>query len=315
MASERWISMQQQAQPKRVRFVGSTTMLDVGRKFMDRIREILLYVAAAFAMLSFACAVYQAMNKEPASAGILAAIAIVCTLLVFFPQLEMIKAFGIEARLSKTLDRAEEILGKLQRLSTISARTSYMAMAWGNRMGSPSAKDKQAVLDEVDQQLADLKVSTEERDALKRPYVQLIGFDFFMLFTRVFDRYASWKNDELLRQLNANHNEETKKAFESFSQKRDEWRRTALGDGLFGRLTSYKFAEEIQRVMPTGWLDERERKAAESFSTQMVRMFEECKKKGGYTLEAADFYDRYHDLGGYDAKIKDLFGVDPSELK
>jgi hypothetical protein len=304
------------SQPKRVRFVNSTNMLGIGRgTIMDRIRDILLYVAAAFAMLSFACAVYQAMNDKLTSAGVLAAISVACTLLVFFPKLEMFKAFGVEARLSKTLDRAEEILQKLQRLSIISARTSYMTMAWGNRMGTPSAKDKQAVLDEVDQQLADLKVSAQERDVLKRPYVQLIGFDFFMLFTRVFDRYASWKNDELIRQLNANHNEKTKKAFESFSLSRDEWRRVALGDSLFERLTSYKFAEELQRAMPTGWLDERERKAAQSFGTQMVRMFEECERKGGYTPEAADFYDRYHDLGGYDEKIKELFGVNPSELR
>jgi hypothetical protein len=36
---------------------------------MDRIRDILLYVAAAFAMLSFACAVYQAMNEKLQSAA------------------------------------------------------------------------------------------------------------------------------------------------------------------------------------------------------------------------------------------------------
>jgi hypothetical protein len=98
---------------------------------MDRIRDILLYVAAAFAMLSFACAIYQGMNEKNGSAAVLGGIAVASTLLVFFPRLEVFKAFGVEARLSQTLDRAQEILQELQRLSIISARTSYMTMAWG----------------------------------------------------------------------------------------------------------------------------------------------------------------------------------------
>jgi hypothetical protein len=67
--------------------------------------------------------------------------------------------------------------------------------------------------------------------------------------------------------------------------------------------------------MPTSWLDEREQRATEAFTAQVVRMVEECEKKGGYTTEAADFYDRYHDLGGYDEKIKELLGVNASELR
>jgi hypothetical protein len=282
---------------------------------MDRIRDILLYVAAAFAMLSFACAVYQAMNEKLASAGVLAAISVACTLLVFFPKLEVFKAFGIEARLSKTLDRAEEILGKLQRLSIISARTSYMTMAWGNRMGTPSAKDKQTVLDDVDKQLADLNVTPQERREITRPYVQLIGFDFYTLFVRMLDRYLTWKNGDSIRVLNTNHTDEAKKMVEMLSVRGSDWRRVALGDTIYVRLTTYKFADELQRVMPTEWLDERERKAVDGLRAQMVRMFEDCERKGGYTTEAANFYDRYHDLGGYDEKIQELFGVNPSEGK
>ena len=282
---------------------------------MDRIRDILLYVVAAFAMLSLACAVYQAMNEKQWSAGVLGALAVACTFLVFFPRLEVFKAFGVEARLSQTLDRAQEILQELQRLSVISARTSYMTMAWGNRMGTPAAKDKQAVLDEVDRQLADLNVSAEERRALQRPYVQLIGFDFYMLFTRLLDRYGGWKGDDLLKQLNANNTEETRRAREAFSKAFSEWRKRALGNNVYGRRNVYKFDEEITRVAPDDWLDERERKAAAVLRAQMVRMFADCETKGGYTAEAAQFYDRYQDLGGSDQKIEELFGVNPSAVK
>jgi hypothetical protein len=282
---------------------------------MERVRDIFLYFVAALAMFALLCAVYQAMNDKKGSALTLGTIFLVSALIVFIPKLDVLEAWGVKAVLNKTLDRAEEIIGRLQRLSVISARTSYMIMAWGNRMATPSAKEKQAVLDDVDKQLADLNVTPQQRAEITRPYIQLIGFDFYLFFTRMFDRYLSWKNTEMVRQLNANNTEETRASFERYQVKQAEWRKKALGDNVFERLNSYKFADELQRVMPTDWLDERERKSAESLRVQLVKMFEECERKGGYTAEAADFYDRYHDLRGYDEKIQELFGVNPSELR
>lgn len=145
---------------------------------MDRLREIFLYAVAALSLFALLCAVYQAMNRQTGSAATLAGVFLVTSLIVFIPQLEVLKAWGIEARLSKTLDRAEEIIGRLRALSAVSAQSTYMQMAWGNRMGTPSAKDKQAILDEVDRQLVDLGVPEEERSKIHKPYVQMIGFDF-----------------------------------------------------------------------------------------------------------------------------------------
>lgn len=98
----------------------------------------------------------------------------------------------------------------MRRLSEINARASYMTMAWGNRMGAPSAKEKQAILDEVDAQLTDLNVTPEERKAITRPYTQMIAWDFYLLFTQIFNRYLNWKNADLVRRLNANQTEENR---------------------------------------------------------------------------------------------------------
>jgi len=282
---------------------------------MDRVRDIFLYFVAALAMFALLCAVYQAMNDKKGSAVTLAAIFFGCAMIVFIQKLDVLEIFGVKAQLNKTLDRAEEIIGKMKRLSEINARASYMTMAWGNRMGTPSAKEKQAILDEVDAQLTDLNVTPQERKAITRPYTQMIGWDFYMLYARIFDRYLNWKNNDLVRRLNANQTEENKKAVQEFPAKLSAWRSLAFADTLFGRLNTFKFADELKRVMPTTLLDEREQRAAKAFTAQLVRMAEECEKKGGYTTEAADFYDHYHDLGGYDEKIKELFGVDSSELK
>ena len=86
---------------------------------MDRLREIFLYAVAALALFALLGAVYQAMNRQLGSAATLGAIFLVGALIVFIPQLEVLKAWGIEARLTKTLDRAEEIIGRLRRLKPI----------------------------------------------------------------------------------------------------------------------------------------------------------------------------------------------------
>jgi hypothetical protein len=282
---------------------------------MDRLREIVTYVAAAFAIFSVVLAVYQAMQKEIASASMLAGIFLVCTLIVFIPQLEVLKAWGIEARLRQTVTEAVATLDNLKRLSATSAKSTYLSAAWSNRMGSPSAREKQAVLDEVSKQLADLKIPEDERREITRPYVQMIGFDLYMIYVRVFDRFLNWKTEELMRKYNADNSTENKQAIESFRNKPGNWRSRTSRSEVWQRMDATKLAEDLQTANPNSWLDQSEINAADTFKAQIIRLFKDCETKGGYTPEAADFYDKYHDLGGYDLKIKELFGVNPSEVK
>jgi len=274
---------------------------------MDRVREIFLYFVAALSMFAMLCAVYQAMNGKNGSALTLGGLFLVGALIVFIPQLEALKAWGIEAKLSRSLDRAEEIIERLRRLSAISAKATYMTMAWGNRMGAPSVKDKQAILDEIDNQLTSLNVTVEERNEIIRPYVHLIGFDFYQMFVRVLDRYATWKSSDLAKTLSANPNDERRRAVEELSRKQSSWRSRALSDQVYRRLKEADFGTELQRAMPE-WLDGSELRAVDGFRTQLIKLIGDCERKGGYTPEAAEFYDRYHDIGGWDLKIKELFG-------
>jgi hypothetical protein len=64
------------------------------------------------------------MQKEIASAGLLAAIFLLCTLVVYIPQLEVLKAFGVEARLRQTMNEAVATLENLKRLSALSGAHS-----------------------------------------------------------------------------------------------------------------------------------------------------------------------------------------------
>lgn len=274
---------------------------------MDKVREIILFVAAIIAVFSFIFAVYEGANQRVSSATFLGALAIACTFLVFMPKLEVFKVWGIEARLSKTLDRAEEILGKLTRLSQISASATYMQMAWGNRMGTPSVKDKQKILDDIDAQLVDLKVNPAELLALKKPFVQMIGFDFYNLYMGVLRSYAGLKNNDLTAA--ASQNPANSEAVFEHSRKITPWSSRVNSVNPFDRLDTFSFEEELDRVTPVQdeWLNENERKVIVGFKNQLVSIFGGCRQKGGYTTEAASFYDDYHDGEGQQRKAKELY--------
>lgn len=138
------------------------------------------------------CAVYEAMSQRLASAGVLA-VFLASAFLLYVPYLETFKAFAVEVRLRQSLDRAEEIIGRLKELSVSSAKVSYMTIAWGNRMGTPSAKDRQAILDGVDAQLSALKVDSSERQKIAEPLIRLIGVDLYNVYFQVLDRFLMWK--------------------------------------------------------------------------------------------------------------------------
>lgn len=261
---------------------------------MDRVREILLFVAAIIAVFSFVFAVYEGANQRVPSATFLGALAIACTFLVFMPKLEVFKVWGIEARLSKTLDRAEEILGKLTRLSAISARASYLTIAWGNRLGSPSAKDKQAVLDEIDTQITDLTVTSEERAIIVRPWVQMIRSDFFSLFSRVVREFATLKSSDLTKKIHAAQSQEANDAFLAHSVLITPWSKKNEKFSPFEHLESKSLSTVIDEYMPVegGWLSDKELAAIDVFKQQIIQLNADCEKKGGYTAEAAEYYDK-----------------------
>jgi hypothetical protein len=280
---------------------------------MDRIREILLYVAAAFAIFSIICAVFQAMNDRLGSAGVLAALFVACTMIVFLPQLEVFKAFGIEARLAKTLDRAEEILGRLRTLSEISARVSYLTMAWSNRWGQPSVKEKKAVLDGIDKQLEDIKVSPEERKSLARPLVRMVGVDLYNIYVQVLDRYLGFRNRDLQTKPEKTPEEIT--LLDEAERQTSEWRRRSIGHGPYEKFDTYDFAKELENASPASWLDAKKHAAANKFKQELIDLFQGCEMRGGFTEEYANYYDRYATVEGADLKIKELFDMDVSKLK
>ena len=96
---------------------------------MDKVRDIFSYFVAAMAMFAMLGSVYQAFNNQKSSALTLGTIFLVGALIVFLPQVEFIKTFGVEAKLRQTVTEALATLSSVRRLSQISARATYLTMA------------------------------------------------------------------------------------------------------------------------------------------------------------------------------------------
>jgi hypothetical protein len=164
---------------------------------IDRFRDIVLFVVGIVAIGSLIMAAFEGFNQRINSAIFLGTLGVACTVMVFLPKLEVFKVWGVEAKLQQTVTEAVATLASLRRLAEISAKASYLTIAWGNRFDGPRATEKQAVLDDINAQLAELKVSRDEIANIQRPFVKMVRLDFFFLFQGVLSQYARLLNDKL----------------------------------------------------------------------------------------------------------------------
>jgi hypothetical protein len=256
---------------------------------MDKLREIFLFVCFIAAVGTLILCAFQAWNGKTGSAAALGAVFVVCALFLFLSQIKAFKVWQVEVELRETLDSA-------RKLAAIIARASYLTIAWGNRLGTPPAKEKQAVLDEIDNQLAELKVSPAELAVIQLPFVKMVRLDFFFLFQGVLNQYAHLINEGLVADVNA-------AGFPNAVMRHSElitaWtKRTRRDDTRFdpgADLEKASLEDVLNEYMPRRgeWLNDKELVVMQKFKAEIVRLNADCEKKGGYTAEAVTYYDRY----------------------
>src|SRR5713226_6412962 len=232
---------------------------------MERMKDLLSFFIAAMAMVALLCAIYEAMNQRNASALTLLPIFLLATLLFYLPRLETLSALGISVKLQSTLDRAEEIIERLKKLAEVNAKVTYMTIAWGNRMGSPKAIDKQRVLDEMYAQLVALNVADAERRQIAKPLVAMIGVDLYNFYSQVMERIVFWKDIAENRAVSANPSPETRAEYQKFGASVAEWRRLNAGKGPGRELDSYDLNAYLVRDTPVEILNDMQKASAETF--------------------------------------------------
>ncbi len=149
------------------------------KEIIDGSPPYLLSIAAA-ACLGLAALFAWHDNLNPAM--LLSSFFVVCVVLAYFPHLDSIKAFTIDVKLRQSLDRADEIMAQIRKVSIASARAAYMGTAWGGRFGGMSERDKQELLDSVNEQLQAVGIMDEGLREIVRPHIELIGYDLYLNF-------------------------------------------------------------------------------------------------------------------------------------
>lgn len=263
---------------------------------MDKLREIYVFVCFAIGVAALILCAFQAWGGKTRSASALIVVFVVCGVFLFLSQIKTFKVWQVQVELRETLDRAQEIIGRLQKLASISARASYLTIAWGNRIGTPSARERQAVLDEIDNQLVELKVAPQELADIQRPFIEMVRVDFFFLFQGVLNQYATIVNSELVANVHeAKDTSAASAAIIRHSELVTAWTKRTRKEDPSADLKKESLEDVLNDYMPKGgeWLNEKELAVFQKFKAEIVRMNAECEKKGGYTPETATYYDRY----------------------
>lgn len=224
----------------------------------------------------------------------------------------MFKAAGVEVRLRQTLVRAEEVIERLKKLAEANAKVTYMMLAWGNRLGSPSAADKQRLLDETDAQLRALNVSETDRKEIAKPLVALIGVDLYSAYSQVMERFVFRAQQDENKKVNTSPTPEVKTEAKKLNEAIAAWRSANAGKGPGNNLANYNLATDLANNTPTAIMTEPQKAAAEAFRAQLVALYQGCAQKGGYTPEATTFLDSHlgeNYVRAADIEVKERLGI------
>jgi hypothetical protein len=263
---------------------------------MEKLREIFTFVCFAMGIAALILCVFQGWVGNSGSAKSLGAAFVACALFVFFSQIKTFKVWEVQVELREQLDQAQAFIAQLRTISVNSARSTYSQIAWGNRFGTPTAKDKQSQLDAIDAQLVGLKVPPNEIADIQRPFVKMVTLDFFFLFQGVLGQYAALINSKLVDDV---HHATDPSAASAIVMKHSDlitaWTKRTQKENPAAELDKESLENLLNDVVPKSgeWLTDKELGVIQRFKLEIVRLNADCEKKGGYTTEAATYYDRY----------------------
>ncbi|MGY8631755.1 hypothetical protein RAD15_04540 [Bradyrhizobium sp. 14AA] len=283
---------------------------------MEKLRELFTFVCFGLGAISLLLCVFQGWHEKYGSASILLVTGIMCGVFVFLSQVKTFKVWEVQVELKEQLDQAQMSIAQLRRISMNSAKAIYSQLAWGNRMASPTAKEKKAQLDEIEKQLLDLNLASDEREDVVRPIVRIIGFDLYQIFSRTIEAYGGLRYTALVERARSEQ-----PAFVGAREKHSEgytkWVRREGGQNPFERLYTYDMKAELERETPrpSEWMDEEDLEITRRFAQDVLRIYTGCVMKGGYTTEAADFLDKYSKKEDFEAKANELYARPLTELR
>lgn len=238
------------------------------------------YLFGIGALVCFCLAVRFCCQKEKlGAAALLSGLFLLCVVLAYFPQLDSIKAFSIDVRLKKGLDRAEDLLAQIRKVSIASAKSTYMNTAWSGRYGSMPERTKQKLLDAVNEELQSVGITEEEKKEIVRPYVEFVAFDLYGIFCNSVAGVFGHHHDGPEGRMLAN-----------------EWRKTlpTHDPESFHQLSNGSaFASYMKKQIPQSSFDADDQQKLIKLAEKIGHIYDDCLRSGGHTEYSLKFVEKY----------------------
>ena len=152
-----------------------------------------------------------------------------------------------------------------------------------------SERDKQKYFDAVDAQLQSIGIEDKERQIIVKPYVELIGYDLYMIF-----------GESLHGALCNCSTGSTKPEVTNVIKELEEKVRIAQTDGLKS-LYIYlsdgsKLTSHMKEQIPQSFLDTSDYEKLKNLAENIGHIFDGCLSRGGHTEESLKFMDVYFNV-------------------
>jgi len=265
----------------------------------------LIAAAAVCLLVSIALAIADRVAAGTLTAGLFVMLVLFC----YLPQMESLKAFGIEAKWRERLREADEILRKLKQSATASAHLTYHTLGWGSRMGGLRWRQKQKLAEEVDAVLLDLGVESQQLSALKEDYLFFAAFDLYQLFEFVLERRLRKLEAETSAQLaQCDSNDERRQT--ALNEKLSAIRLLNKRADLLTELRSSDFRSLCQKKMPKSLLPGVDADKLQELADRLSSLVEQSHRTGSVPEQAIEILD-----GPIESTRKriyfELFGEEP----
>jgi hypothetical protein len=249
-------------------------------KIVEFLKNILAVFFACTAVVTLSRGVYLICFGQSAAVGPLLVVSLVATLLFYFPQLELLKAFGVEAKVKKSIDDAKEVIKILRKQAESAAKATYALVAYSNRYEGLTPQGKQQIIDDTDDVLESLGTSKEDVRNLKGPYLASVGYDLKDVFESILKSYIQCSELDI--------------------EGRKKWL-SDLDDGGWLQLERIKemkgqqLGAALVRSIPTMITESESRSQFEQLGRKLGQIFADCLNRGGYTEESLAFLEKGRD--------------------
>lgn len=261
-------------------------------------RTTSLLYGAAIAM-AFALAVYSLYLNRTASASVAVAFMLALILIQQLPILESFEILTLKAKFRAQVDEAKSLLEHLRESAKVSARGTYLQLAYMNRLGDLGWGRKRALLNDIDRQLRNLNVPEDEVGAFKRPFLNMLTLDL----ARIFETTAIERLQQYRKEANRVHHERFKagqpiRAGDASYAASIEWQRTftaqRLGlDDPLGRTDFDRIRGLLVSWLETLPVSTDDRLALGRVLDEVATLAEASWAQGSVTAETEAYLDRY----------------------